>query len=238
VALITLRGAFRPDRGGAKTTIRRDIVDGVRYLARHRILRSFAICVGLFNLAFTAQFAVLPLFIVEPGPMGLSESGFGLLLTVSAVGALLGSAVTPRVEARFGRTRALLVVAALFPITGVVPAITAAVVPFAIAGLMTGLMNVVWNVITVSLRQRIVPDTLLGRVNAGYRLVAWGTMPLGALLGGAIADLVSIRAVFWVTSGLALLCVPILLTQVSDAALDAAEAEADAGAGRAVPTGA
>ena len=100
--------------------------------------------------------------------------------------------------------------------------------PFAIALAVTGVLNVVWNVITVSLRQRIVPDALLGRVNAGYRLVAWGTMPLGAVLGGAIADLVSIRAVFWAAAGLSLLCVPILLSQVSDAAIADAEADADA----------
>jgi MFS family permease len=228
VALLALHGSFRPDRGGARTTIRRDIVEGVRYLAGHRILRALALCVGLMNLAFTAQFAVIPLFIVEPGPMGLSESGFGLLLTAAAVGALVGSAITPRVEAALGRTRALIVAVVMVPIGTVTPAVTAAVAPFAIALAVTGVLNVVWNVITVSLRQRIVPDVLLGRVNAGYRLVAWGTMPLGALLGGAIADLVSIRAVFWTAAGLSLLCVPILLTQVSDAAIADAEADADA----------
>ena len=228
LVLVALHGSFRPDRGGARTTIRRDIAEGVRYLAGHRILRALALCVGLMNLAFTAQFAVIPLFIVEPGPMGLSESGFGLLLTSAAVGALVGSAITPRVEAALGRTRALIVAVVMVPIGTVTPAITAAVAPFAIALAVTGVLNVVWNVITVSLRQRIVPDALLGRVNAGYRLVAWGTMPLGALLGGAIADLASIRAVFWSAAGLSLLCVPILLTQVSDAAIADAEADADA----------
>ncbi len=50
-----------------------------------------------------------------------------------------------------------------------------------------------WNVVTVSLRQRIVPDRLLGRLNASYRLVAWGTMPLGAAAGGVLAELFGLR---------------------------------------------
>ena len=61
---------------------------------------------------------------------------------------------------------------------------------------VTGVFVVVWNVITVSLRQRIVPDHLLGRVNAGYRLFAWGTQPIGALLGGLVAQFIGLQTVF------------------------------------------
>jgi len=228
VALLALRGRFRPDRGGVRTTIRKDIAEGVRYLAGHRILRTLAICVGLSNLAFTAQFAVLPLYMVDPGPMGLSDAGFGFVLTASAIGALLGSAITPRVEARLGRTRALVVCLAVFPVASLMPALTAEVWPIVAAFVVTGVINVIWNVITVSLRQRIVPDALLGRVNAGYRLVAWGTMPLGAVIGGVVADLYSLRAVFWLSAGMNLLCLPVLLGRVSDDAIASAEAQADA----------
>ena len=80
--------------------------------------------------------------------------------------------------------------------------------------------------LTVSLRQRIVPDHLLGRVNAGYRLLAWGTMPLGALLGGVLGELIGLRGVF-VGSTPWLLCLPLLLSGVSDAAIEAAEAESE-----------
>jgi MFS family permease len=82
-----------------------------------------------------------------------------------------------------------------------------------------------WNIVTVSLRQRIVPDRLLGRVNAGYRLLAWGTMPVGAGIGGLLAELFGVRLVFVVggTASMALLaCMPI----VSNRAIEAAEAEA------------
>jgi MFS family permease len=63
---------------------------------------------------------------------------------------------------------------------------------------------VVWNVITVSLRQRIIPDQLLGRVNSAYRLLAWGTQPLGALLGGILAEALGLPAVFLIGGALAL----------------------------------
>jgi MFS family permease len=230
LVLVSIRGSFRPDRGAAPPTIRRDIADGIRYLARHQVLRTLAICVGVSNLAFTAQFAVIPLFVVDPGPMGLSGTGFGLLLTMSAVGALIGSAIAPWTERTLGRTRALTVALCIFPIAGLTPALTTSVWAFAAALLIAGVGNVVWNVITVSLRQGIVPDAMLGRVNAGYRLVAWGTMPLGALLGGLLASAFGLRATFWVCAGLGVLCVPILRSQVSDAAIAEAEPATEAAA--------
>ena len=80
--------------------------------------------------------------------------------------------------------RALLIAAASFPLFSLLPAITDSW-PWLAVGFFAGsLLSGGWNVITVSLRQRIVPDELLGRVNAGYRLLAWGTMPIGAAAGG------------------------------------------------------
>ena len=78
----------------------------------------------------------------------------------------------------------------------VVPVITALPVPIGVSWLATGAAIVLWNVVTVSLRQRITPDRLLGRMNASYRLVGWGTMPLGALLGGILAEALGLRGAF------------------------------------------
>jgi MFS family permease len=175
------------------------------------------------SLAFTAFDAVLALYVVDPGPLGLTEAGYGLLLTAFATGSLLATPFVDRIQRRLGTTTSLLLALVLFPVAAVAPAMTAAVVPIVVAFVATGFVNVTWNVITVSLRQRIVPDQLLGRVNAGYRLLAWGTMPMGALLGGLLGELVGLRGVFWVTAGLSLACVPLLLWGVSDSAIAAAE---------------
>lgn len=76
------------------------------------------------------------------------------------------------------------------------------------------------------LRQRVTPDRLLGRVNSGYRLVAWGTMPLGAAAGGVLAQVFGLRAVFVIMAPLTLALVA-GLTKVTDEVMDAAERDAD-----------
>ena len=81
-----------------------------------------------------------------------------------------------------------------------VPVVTALAVPIGASMLASGAGIVFWNVITVSLRQRITPDRLLGRMNASYRLVGWGTMPLGALLGGVLAEALGLRATFLIAA--------------------------------------
>jgi len=225
--LLLLVGHFRPTRDTASQRLRTDIAEGVRYLARHRLLRTLAICVGISNLASSALIAVLPLYAVEPGPMGLSGGGFGLLLAIFAAGSVLGSLVVDRLERRLGRRGTLLLAAATFPVNGLVLAVTTSVAWVAAAFLLGSALNIGWNVITVSLRQRIVPDHILGRVNAGYRLLAWGTMPLGAALAGFIGDRWGLTAVFWTSAALSALCFPIVYVVVTDKALAAAEPHHD-----------
>ena len=222
--LLLLVGHFRPTRDTAPPRLRTDIAEGVRYLARHRLLRTLAICVGISNLASTAVFAVLPLYAVEPGPMGLSGGGFGVLLAILAVGSVLGSLLVDRIERRLGRRRTLLLATAMFPVNALVLALTTSVPWVAVAFVLNSALIIGWNVITVSLRQRIVPDHLLGRVNAGYRLLAWGTMPLGAALAGFIGDRWGLTAVFWTSAVLSALCFPIVYIIVTGKALAAAEA--------------
>ena len=222
--MLLLVGHFRPTRDTAPPRLRTDIAEGVRYLARHRLLRTLAICVGISNLASTAVFAVLPLYAVQPGPMGLSAGGFGVLLATLAAGSVLGSLVVDRLERRLGRRRTLLLATAMFPAFALVLALTTSIAWIAAAFVVGGALIVGWNVITVSLRQRIVPDHLLGRVNAGYRLLAWGTMPLGAALAGIVGDRWGLTAVFWTSAVLSALCFPIVYIIVTDKALAAAEA--------------
>jgi MFS family permease len=208
--------------------MRTDIAEGVRYLARHPLLRALAICVGISNLASTAMFAVFPLYAIEPGPMGLGGAGFGLLLSALAIGSVAGSFLVERVVRRLGTRKALLFSMSGAPLMSIAPALTSNVVWVAAAFVTSGTIVIGWNVITVSLRQRIVPDHLLGRVNAGYRLMAWGTMPIGAALGGLIADRFGLTAVFWTTAAIGALCIPIILVEVTERRLREASHTDDA----------
>ncbi|MDQ3449294.1 MAG: MFS transporter [Chloroflexota bacterium] len=109
VGLVLIVGDFRPVRAGPPTRLHTDIAEGLRYLWGHPLLRTLAAMVGLMNLATSAEFAIFVLYAVAPGPMGLSESGFGVLLTTFAVGSVIGSVVVKRVERRIGRAAVLTV---------------------------------------------------------------------------------------------------------------------------------
>lgn len=227
VVLALISGSFRPERTGPATRLRHDIAEGARYLNRHRLLRTLAILVGISNLTWTATLAILALYAIEPGPMGLPEAGYGALLAVGAAGALIGTFIVPSMERLLGRSRALLVSYVGFSALEGLPGLTASVPAVAASFFVAGAIGIAWNVITVSLRQRIVPDRLLGRVNAGYRLLAWGTMPLGAGLGGLLGDLFGLRAVFLTAAAASLAGVPLFLAVVSDSAISAAERESE-----------
>ncbi|MET8264451.1 MFS transporter [Micromonospora arida] len=224
-ALFVVGGRFRVERKGS-ASLRADIAEGLRFLWRHRLLRTLAVMVGGSNFATSAIFGVLVLYAVGPGSaIGLSAPGYGLLLTALSAGIVLGSLLAARIERWFGRARALGVsVVACAGIVGV-PALSTN--PFVVGAFffVGGILLAIWDVITVSLRQRVTPDHLLGRVNSGYRLVAWGSLPLGAAAGGLLAELFGLRAVFAI---MAVLTLTLLLgmLRVTDAAIHAAERDA------------
>jgi MFS family permease len=203
-ALWSVRGTFKVHREH-RTTLRADIAEGLRFLLRHRLLRGLAVVVGLFNVANTASGAVLVLHAVGPGSaMGLTGQVFGLLLTAPAVGSLIGSLAAERVIAALGRGRSLAFGFVAGTLMVAAPAVTADPYAVAAAFAVAGCGIAVLNVVAVSLRQHVTPDRLLGRVNSAYRLVAWGTMPLGAAIGGGLAQAFGLRAVFVIMTGVSL----------------------------------
>jgi MFS family permease len=120
-----------------------------------------------------------------------------------------------------GRARALQPAVLAAALTCVAPLLTNPML-VAVALALAGFGEMCWDVITVSLRQRIVPDHLIGRANAGYRLVGYGTMPIGAALGGVLGQTFGLSWVFGIG---AVLCVALLvcMTVVTDRAMNAAE---------------
>ena len=223
--LLLLPGSFRVERE-QKTTLRFDIREGLRFLWNQRILRTLALMTGVFNFTSSAASAVLVLFAVGPASkMELSEVGFGLLLTTTAVGALLGSFVAESVEAKLGRSKSLALTILGCALFVGAPALTSNPLILGPIFFVGGVMIVLWNVITVSLRQRITPNRLLGRVNSAYRLLAWGTMPLGAAAGGLLAQWLGLAAMFGMMGALTLALLA-LMPILTDKAIAAAEGSA------------
>jgi MFS family permease len=201
------------ETGQPRASIRAQIAEGLRWLCRHRLLRVVAVLLGIFNFANQMGQAVLVLLATQTLHVG--TRGYGLLLAVTAVGSVIGGLVSPAVTRRLGMLPSLIIAgavdAAFFAGLGLAP--DPAVAALMLAG--QGFTVTMWNVVTVSLRQQVVPAHLLGRVNSVYRMLGWGLMPLGALAGGFIAHAAGLRAPYIVGGllcGLSLLAaVPFLL---------------------------
>ncbi|GAA3152823.1 MFS transporter [Streptomyces rameus] len=196
VALLAgLRGRFRPARpsgpcgpsGPGKTaSSRHGVAGGLRWLRGDPVVRVLALATVLLGMGSAAAWGVMVLFARQQWHLG--GAGYGLLLTASAVGSVVGSSAAAPLARRLP-FRLLLAGSAAGSATAFGLLTLAPSAAFAAALLaVNGLMVVVWNVVTVSERQARIPDALTGRVTAAYRVLAWGSMPLGGLLGGALAS--------------------------------------------------
>ncbi|MFL6129735.1 MAG: MFS transporter [Mycobacteriales bacterium] len=179
-----IRGRFAVERSGPATSLRADIAAGLRWLARHRLLRGLALLTAVLNLVFMAAEVVLVLLAQDR--LGLGNVGYGLLLTSTAAGSLLGSLVTARVTRWWGEAGTYLVAVGL--LVGVLAVLgLTTLVPVAAAALaVLGFAVTIGNVIVQSLRQAVTPAPLLGRVVSVYRLIGLGAVPVGALVGGLL----------------------------------------------------
>jgi MFS family permease len=189
------------------------IADGLRWLAGHRLLRTLALLVGVNTFCF--QLGGVTLVLLATQVLHLGPRGYGLLLGAAAIGSVLGGLVNTRIVARTGALPAMLISlianAAIFVGIGLSPDVIVLGVLLALNGFATTM----WSVVTVSLRQQVVPSELRGRVNSVYRMLAWGLMPLGALAGGLVAHGFGVRAAYPVAGalrGVALLvALPVLI---------------------------
>lgn len=179
-------GSFRAERDESlpRQSFKQDLGEGVRWLMGHSLLRPMAIILGLMNGAAMITGATIVLFaqeVLEIGPLLFTVLFFG-----GAVGGLIGGNVAPAISKRLGSGTALAMTLggmAIGPlIVGLVPWWPLVIVIFGIEAMLA----ILWNVITVSLRQTIIPSSLLGRVNSVYRFFAWGMMPIGAAVGGVL----------------------------------------------------
>jgi MFS family permease len=182
--------------------------DGFAFVWSEPGIRAFAIGAGVINLAFTAVAAVLVLHAQDN--LGLDEVGFGLLLGAAAVGGIVGAIVAPPIVRLLRRYRSILFAVATMA-AGMVVAGVAQTPWIAGAGLaLFAMAGGLWDIVSVTYRQTVTPDALLGRVMSGFRVIAYGTFPLGAAVGGVIAALLSLRATFYFGAFLTAALIPLL----------------------------
>lgn len=154
------------------------------WMRAHPVILRLAVMLGLINLL--GMMAVTMLILISQELLGLNATGHGLLLTAGAAGGVLGGLVGPMVVDRLGGTRAVWLSLLIFPMPFALIAVADAAWLVAFALFIEMIAAMLWNLTTVSYRQRHIPDALLGRVNSLYRFFGWGMMPIGALAGGWI----------------------------------------------------
>ncbi len=203
-----------PERA-AGASLRKEIGEGVRFILGHPLLRVIALTTGLANFCTAVLMATQTVHLVRV--VGLEAGGLGLVLSASAVGGLLGALAAGPIAARLGQARVILLsllvtgpFALLWPLSG--HGLAGAVL-FAAGSAVVSFGAVVYNVAQVSFRQGMCPPRLLGRMNATLRFLMWGTLPLGALLGGALAQSYGSRtALAWCAAGILAVPLPLLLS--------------------------
>lgn len=202
-------GSFRPS-AEAERHWGRAFVSAWRFLGGQRLLILLAVITGVWNLCFEAALFALVLHAQEN--LGLTVQQYGLVLTAFAAGGAVAGLTGDRIVARLGVSRtmrlALILSALLLLVVPLAPNgwwLAAGFVGFEMAG-------ITWNIVSVSLRQRLVPDDLRGRVNSLYRLLAWGMIPIGIALAGRAVVLAepligrseALRLPLWLAGGLML----------------------------------
>jgi len=208
VFLIT--GQFRAKRADGAEPAKKvawgtEIKEGFLWLWRHPLLRPMAIILGFLNAAGMMMFSTFILFaqedldlesglftgVLKPvaeffGASSVAAFVFSLLLMAGAVGGIVGSLSAARISKRLGSGPSLYLTIVGGSVTAVIIGMTSRWWLVWLMFALGTLLAILWNVITVSLRQTIIPDELLGRVNSVYRFFGWGMMPIGSLLGGVV----------------------------------------------------
>lgn len=176
--------SFSPEAKTGPINFKAEIKEGFSWLWSHTLLRPMAIILGLLNGIAALTGAIFILFAQEV--LDTTVFIFAILGTAGAVGGILGGLLGPKISEKIGSGRSLALALAVEPLGMLLIGISSQWYFVWILVAIEAFTAVVWNVVTVSLRQSLIPTNLLGRVNSVYRFFAWGTIPIGSLLGGAL----------------------------------------------------
>jgi MFS family permease len=180
-----------------------EIREGASFVAHHPLIRLIVASTAVGNLFSSISYVLMPLVILRE--LGLGPAGFGVMLSIGSVGGILGALAAPRLAAWIGEGPLLPLglmlgsaAVVLFPL-----ALAAGPGPVALGLLSVGEFGmsfgvIVYNVMQVTMRQRVCPPRLLGRMNASIRCVVWGVMPIGSLLGGLLGERVGLVPTLWI----------------------------------------
>lgn len=181
------------------SSIRDDVRSGLRYFRHHPILPTLAAVIAA--LAFFQSMVFAPLVLFALRTLGLSGTAFGIMFGVAAVGDVVGGLLAGRVDTRFGPSRVLRSAGAAAALAYLTLSLAPNAVVAAGALFVEALAVAFGNVSSLALRQRIIPNEILGRVSNIFRFVIYAALPVGALVGGVVGNQFGFRAPFVVAAG-------------------------------------
>ena len=185
VTLLRIRTPFRAAPSPVRRDLRAEIAEGLRWMWANPLIRYMAFLTGGLNLINAAAPLVM---IVLAKHLGADDAEIGVIFSLGGIGGVVGSLVGGQIQKRFTFGQVIVAVvwidALLFPLYAIAPS-------YLLLGVISGLIYLlgpIYNVVQFSYRLSIIPDELQGRVNSTFRLIAFGFMPLGAWLSGALIE--------------------------------------------------
>jgi MFS family permease len=205
-----------PERTSESAPMHRELIQGVKYLLRHRYWRYISMSTASFNFFNNVAFAILIVYLVRR--LDMSALTIGITLSLAGAGGIAAAFLAGKIGTRLGIGRTILLgtIIDAVPLVLVPLAPKSLAIPFiVVAFALVDFGVVLYNVSVISLTQALTPERLLGRVNASRRFVVWGTIPLGSLVSGALASTIGLRPTMFIgTIGCSLAVLPIALSSV------------------------
>ncbi|WP_138414078.1 MFS transporter [Sinomonas gamaensis] len=194
-----------------------EIREGAAFVVSHPLIRRIVASTAVGNLFSSVVYVLMPLVTLRE--LGLGPVGLGIMLSVGSVGGVIGALAAPHLAVRLGEgpllPLGLMVGGAavvLFPLALSVGSGPLALVLLSVGDFFMSFGVIVYNVLQVSMRQRVCPPRLLGRMNASIRCVVWGVMPIGSLIGGGLGAELGIAPTLWIgIVGMVLSCLPVAI---------------------------
>jgi MFS family permease len=177
------------------TSVWRDLADGFRWLRSNPPMRTLALTIVAFNVTFGAAWSVLVLYAGDR--LGMDSVGFGLLTTASAIGGIIGTAAYGALERRISLADLMRIGLLIETGTHLIFALTRSPEVALLTMVVFGAHEVVWWTTSITIRQRAVPDELMGRVGGIYTVGLTGGIVVGTPIGGLLARSFGITAPFW-----------------------------------------
>jgi len=181
-----LQSQPKPDGHVAKSMMA-EMREGIHYLFTHKNLLRLVLTTTAVGLCFSMATSTTVLYCLHR--LMVPRSAYGFLLVIGGIGALLGAFAAPKLSSRFGRNRTLAVMiclsSAMLLFQGLIPNVAA----FAVFAALGGFSMSNWNILLMSTYHQMIPNEIFGRIHGTRRTLVWGMMPIGALLGGALAKI-------------------------------------------------